>query len=243
MWLFAPECPVTWISLWACYPHPTGNGLFTPTNAFYSWILSSAKLVCQCRQTLRSDSSSADRTRIFISACTDPVPLDTIQSQSRLISPTPTLHSTFWTPEDMNESYFFFFLFILARRSTFRLWCGSYINQVFPSILLFSKSLLTFCVTYFPTCFYHFDLGLPKGCFPFSFLLVQNFLCDCGLCVSVSNLYGMGSLQSLVPTAGYLTVSQRRVLPCSVFLAVSGFGYDEARMTSVQPMDTIFLNS
>ena len=66
----------------------------------------------------------------------------------------------------------------------------------------FSKPLPTFYVTYFPTCFHHFDLGLPQGCFPFIFMF--KIFCGIAGCVSVSNLYGMGNLQSLLPTTDYL---------------------------------------
>jgi hypothetical protein len=83
----------------------------------------------------------------------------------------------------------------------FRLWCGSNINQVLPSILLFFKAPSDF-LRDFPTCFYHFDRGLPLGCFPFSFKF--KIFSEIAVCISISNVHGVGSLQSLLPTAGYL---------------------------------------
>ena len=81
------------------------------SNVFYSWILSSTKFVCQWRQTRKSDGSSADRAWIFNSASTDPVPLDTFQSQSRLIFPTPTLQHHLRTNESCNFRFYFLFIY------------------------------------------------------------------------------------------------------------------------------------
>lgn len=157
MWFRVPDFSVTWIILGVFYPHPTGNRLLTR-------LTLSAVEFC----LVRSWSVSAGRPEVLtVPPLTDPgfstalvpilLPLDTIQSQSSLIFPTPTLQHHLRT----NEScYCPFFLFILVRPLTFRLWCGSYVNWVHLSYF-FSKPLHTFYVKYFPTCFYHFHLVLP----------------------------------------------------------------------------------
>lgn len=150
-----PLYPVTWISLCNFYPLPIGNGLFTPINAFYNWILSSAKLGCRCPKTVIMYSFSGYRFRSFNAATTDPMPLDTILSQSKRIFLIRTLQHPLQTTRS-HECFLilpvlFSFLFILPRPLTFRLWCGSYINQVVPSILLFPKPFFVLFPCY--SCF------------------------------------------------------------------------------------------
>jgi len=135
MWFYVLEYPVTWITQCAFYPHPAGNRLLTwPTLSTVEFCLLRS-WVCQCQQTRKSDRSSADRAWMFNSASSDPVPLDTFQSQSRLIFPIPTLQHHLRTNESCYRR-FYFLLFILFLPLTFRLRCGSYTNQFFPSISL-----------------------------------------------------------------------------------------------------------
>ena len=185
MWFCVLEYPVTRISLCAFYPHPTGN-IIDATNAFYSWILSTTKLVSQCRQTPKSVSPL---TQPGYSTALIPILCHWTRSGANLglfsqYPHTSTPPSDQWI---LLLPVLFSFLFILFRPLTFRLWCGTSTSQVFPSILLFFFQSLFQRSTWhiFQLVFIILILAFLRGVF-LSFSCSKFSVVLQGVCLSVT---------------------------------------------------------
>jgi hypothetical protein len=134
--------------------------------------------------------SSADIACIFYSASTDPMPLDKIHSQSRLISPTPTLQHHL----QANESWycrfsFLFYLFLLV------LWhldfdvVHIYTKSFHLSYFFQSLFLLSTCHIFLPVFIILILAFLSVSC-------SQTFLWDCGMCVCQQPVWHEKSAES-----------------------------------------------